>query len=206
MAGLDNDVHFNSGMRIEPVSAQPERIMQKTATGVGYYNVSGDPEGVVSANVGSFATDRSNGHAYLKESGTGNTGWSRLYPVGSIVGGPGVTITESGGNLIVNSVVYTDEGSNTSVISDSGSFATAAVTLTLPASPSDGERCEFVATNGVLTIQAAGTQVIHIAGDSSSAGGTATGTATGDSVTLVYQASTDDWWSQGAPCGVWVLA
>lgn len=123
----------------------------------------------------------------------------------NILGGPGVTVSGSGTTLTVNSVVYTDQAGSTSVTSDSGSFATDAVTLTLPASPSQGERVEMVATNGVLTIQAAGTQVIHLAGASSSAGGTCTGSATGDSIALIYQSSTDDWWALSAN-GVWVLA
>lgn len=124
----------------------------------------------------------------------------------NIVGGPGVTITGDVGTntLTVNSVLYTDQGVSTSVVADSGSFSTAAITLTLPASPNNGERCEFVATNGILTIQAAGTQVIHLGGDSSSAGGACTGSSTGDSITLIYQSSTDDWWSLSAN-GVWVL-
>lgn len=124
----------------------------------------------------------------------------------NIVGGPGVTIRGDAGTntLTVNSVLYTDQGVSTSVTSDSGSFSTAAITLTLPASPNNGERCEFIATNGILTIQAAGTQVIHLGGDSSSAGGACTGSSTGDSITLIYQSSTDDWWSLSAN-GVWVL-
>jgi len=139
---------------------------------------------------------------------TGDTGGALSPTAGNIniLGGPGVTVTGSGSTLTVNSVVYTDQAVSTSVTSDSGSFATGSVTLTLPASPNDGERVELIATNGILTVQAAGTQVIHIAGDSSSAGGTATGSATGDSLNLIYQASTDDWWSLGSPAGVWVLA
>lgn len=159
-----------------------------------------------------FTVD-SNGYVSLATTGiaqtiTGDSGGA-LSPSSNnwnILGGPGVTTTGSGSTLTINSVVYSDESGSTSVVSDSGSFATNAVTLTLPASPNDGERVELIATNGVLTVQAAGTQVIHIAGDSSSAGGTLTGTATGDSISLIYQASTDDWWSLGSPAGVWVAA
>lgn len=122
-----------------------------------------------------------------------------------ISGGPGVTITGDTNEIIVNSVIYTDQAGSTSVTSDSGSFATDAVTLTLPASPAQGERVELIATNGVLTVQAAGTQVIHLGGDSSSAGGTCTGSASGDALSLIYQSSTDDWWALSA-VGVWILA
>ena len=124
----------------------------------------------------------------------------------SILGGPGVTTSGSGSTLTINSVVYTDQGGSTSVTSDSGSFSTAAITLTLPASPSSGERCEFIAsTADQLVIQAAGTQVIHLGGVASSAGGTATSSAIGDAMSLIYQSSTDDWWALNS-VGVWVLA
>jgi hypothetical protein len=124
----------------------------------------------------------------------------------TLTGGPGVTITNGVGSITINSVLYTDQGSGVTVVSDSGSFSTAAITLTLPASPNNGERCEFIAASGVLVIQLAGTQVGHLAGASTSAGGTFTGSATGDSIVLIYQSSTDDWWALGSPSGVWVLA
>ena len=138
---------------------------------------------------------------------TGDTGGALSPTAGNIniLGGPGVTTTGSGSTLTINSVVYTDEGINATVDRDSGSFATAAITLTLPASPANGERCEFIATNGVLVVQANGTQVIHLGGDSTSAGGTVTGSATGDALNLIYQSSTDDWWALSA-VGVWSLA
>ena len=124
----------------------------------------------------------------------------------TLTGGPGVTITNGAGSITINSVLYRDHASSVTVVSDSGSFATAAITLTLPASPNNGERCEFIAASGVLVIQLAGTQVGHLAGASTSAGGTITGSNTGDSISLIYQSSTDDWWSLGSPSGVWLLA
>jgi hypothetical protein len=38
----------------------------------------GTPEAVVTAGIGSICRDRTNGDVYLKESGTGNTGWVRI--------------------------------------------------------------------------------------------------------------------------------
>lgn len=103
-------------------------------------------------------------------------------------------------------LAYTDQASSVSVTSDSGSFSTAAITLTLPASPAQGDVCEFVAsTSDQLVIQAAGTQVIHIGNTASSATGTATSSAIGDSLSLVYQSSTDDWWALNS-VGNWTLA
>lgn len=107
----------------------------------------------------------------------------------------------------VRTPIYTDQGLSTTVRLNSGSFATAAVTLTTPASTnlSDGDLLEIVATNGAVVIQLAGTQVAHNGSSVTSSGGTITGTATGDSITLRYQASTNDWWATSV-IGTFVLA
>jgi len=127
--------------------------------------------------------------------------------VQEVLGGPGVTITGSASNPIVNSVVYTDQGGSTSVISDSGSFATAGITLTLPATPAQGELCEFVATSAaVLVIDAPGTQLIRVTNAVSSAGGTATSPGlAGDSLTLRYRTADTTWYTTSV-IGVWVTA
>jgi len=78
MAGNDNNVHFNEGVRLEPSTVRGQGNMQKTANDLGLMNVSGDPEGVVSANPGSKAFDRASGCEYIKVTGTGNTGWERI--------------------------------------------------------------------------------------------------------------------------------
>lgn len=123
----------------------------------------------------------------------------------NILGGPGVTVTGAGTTLTVNSVVYTDHGVGATVATDSGSFSTAAITLTVPVSPTNGERVEFIAASGVLVIQMSGTQIAHLAGAATSAGGTITGSATGDFLSLIFQSSTHDWWSISSG-GVWILA
>lgn len=139
---------------------------------------------------------------------TGDSGGALSPTAGNwnILGGPGVTTSGSGSTLTINSVVYTDEGISASVTSDSGSFSTAAITLTLPASPANGERCEFIAsTADQLVITAAGTQVINVGSTASSAGGTLTSNAKGDAVSLIYQSSSDDWFALSV-VGVWTAA
>lgn len=119
---------------------------------------------------------------------------------GSKTGGSGSTVT-------VRSPPYADLGSSNSVTLNSGTFATAAITITTPvtAGLSDGDLLEIVATNGVVVIQLAATQVAHLGSVATSVAGTITGTATGDSLTLRYQASTNDWWAT-ASVGIWNLA
>ncbi len=140
---------------------------------------------------------------------TGDSGGALVPNSGNwnILGLSGSKTVGSGSTLTVKSPPYANQGSSTSVTLNSGSFATAAITLTTPvtAGLADGDLLEFVATNGVLVIQLAATQVAHVGSAASSAAGTITSTATGDSVSLRYQASTNDWWATSV-IGVWVLA
>lgn len=127
--------------------------------------------------------------------------------VNNVVGGPGVTVTNSGTTYTVNSVVYTNQAGSTSVTKNSGSFSTAAVTLTTPVTAGlvDGDLLEFVATSGVLIIQLAATQVAHLGSVATTAAGSLTSAATGDSISMRYQASTNDWWVTSS-IGTWLLA
>lgn len=117
------------------------------------------------------------------------------------------TISLAANTLTVKSPNYSDQGGSTTVLLNTGSFATAAITLTTPASAGllDGDLLEFVATNGVLVIQLAATQVAHIGTIATSVAGTITSTNTGDALALRYQVSTNDWWATSV-VGVFVLA
>lgn len=140
---------------------------------------------------------------------TGDSGGALSPTAGNwnILGRSGSKTSGSGSTLTINSPPYTDQAGSTTVTLNSGSFATNAITLTTPATAglADGDLLEFVATNGVLVIQLAATQVAHLGSSATSAAGTLTSTATGDSICLRYQASTNDWWATSS-IGVWVLA
>lgn len=125
----------------------------------------------------------------------------------NILGRSGSKTSGSGSTLTVNSPPFADQGGSTTVTLNSGSFATAAITLTTPATAGllDGDLLQFVATNGILIVQLAATQVGHLGSSATSAAGTFTSTATGDSLTLRYQASTNDWWATSS-IGNWTLA
>lgn len=125
----------------------------------------------------------------------------------NVLGRSGSKTGGSGSTLTVRSPPYSDQALSTTVTLNSGSFATAAITLTTPATAGllDGDLLEFVATNGVLVIQLAATQVAHLGSVATSAAGTLTSTLTGDSISLRYQASTNDWWATSS-IGTWVLA
>lgn len=140
---------------------------------------------------------------------TGDSGGALSPTAGNwnILGLSGSKTSGSGSTLTVKSPPYADQGGSTTVTLNSGSFATAAITLTTPATAglADGDLLEFVATNGVLVIQLAATQVAHLGAAATTAAGTITSTATGDSISLRYQASTNDWWATSS-IGAWVLA
>lgn len=125
----------------------------------------------------------------------------------NILGGPGVTTTSFAANTFtINSVIFTDLGGSASVPRDSGSFATAAITLTLPAAAQQGELLEFVCTTAsALVVDAPGTDLIRIGTLVTSAGGTATSTAIGDSLTLRYRAADTTWYATSV-IGTWVIA
>lgn len=126
MSGFDNEVVYCSGVRLEESSAQDIFLAQKTNS-VSDLNVSGSPEGVVSANPASLAHDRSSGSIYQKVSGTGNTGWSALINTAStlfiktITGDSGGAQSPSAGNFNILGT-----GSITSV----GTAATETIQLT----------------------------------------------------------------------------
>lgn len=75
MAGSRNDTHYSRGYALFPADTNSIYTLGLNAEVTGIYNVDGDPEGVVSANVGSIALDRTNGDLYQKQTGTSSSGW-----------------------------------------------------------------------------------------------------------------------------------
>jgi hypothetical protein len=66
------------GANANPVSNSADNQIAIKAGTTAWYSASGSPEGAVSAGVGSLYTDSSGGTGttlYVKESGSGNTGW-----------------------------------------------------------------------------------------------------------------------------------
>ena len=103
-------------------------------------------------------------------------------------------------------VLWSSYVASSPVDSFTGSNATVALTFTLPAAPNVGDICDFMcSTVGPVVIQASGIDVIQIGAASSSAGGTATSTALGDSIHLVYVVA-NLWAAIGSPQGTWTLA
>lgn len=61
-----------------PSSPSLVRINGLLAGTVAITTNAGSPEGVITANLGSYCADTTNGEGYIKKSGTGNTGWKLI--------------------------------------------------------------------------------------------------------------------------------
>lgn len=141
---------------------------------------------------------------------TGDSGGS-LSPVANnwnIFGLSGSKTSGSGATLTVKSPPFSQVGASATSSLNTGEFVTAAVTRTLPASAglADGDLFIYSCTTaGALVIQAVGTQKIRIGTLLSSAAGTATSTAIGDSVTLRFDA-TQGFFMAVSVIGTWLIA
>jgi len=118
--------------------------------------------------------------------------------VTGVIGTNTLTISTSSGGIS-----WSDESGAFSPLKGNGYFITATATGTLPVAPADGDTIAFnVIIGNVLTIQAAGTQLIRVGDAISGAGGTAASTAIGDSIVLVYRLSSTTWHALSS-IGIW---
>lgn len=126
-----------------------------------------------------------------------------------------VTIDSSTDQLGVQAIpsgqlTWLDEGSSFPASANTGYFCTAPLTVTLPASPNQGDviniAVDFVTSPGNAVIVQANTgQTIRTSNMDTSSGGTATNTAQGDALSLVYRAFSAEWFSLSTE-GSWILA
>ncbi len=138
---------------------------------------------------------------------TGDSGGALSPTAGNwnILGGPGVTTTGSGSTLTINSTVFTDTTATTMAV-DNGYFATAAGTYNLPASAAQGELITIVCdTAGAVVVDAPALNFIRVGSLITAAGGTATSTSIGDSLTLRYRLSSLTWEAVSV-IGTWLIA
>jgi hypothetical protein len=78
-ANVANGMVFDPGVSITADSLVTDGLLDKTDNDVGVFFTAGNPEGALSAGIGSIALRRdgsSGATAYVKESGVGNTGWT----------------------------------------------------------------------------------------------------------------------------------
>ena len=120
---------------------------------------------------------------------------------GTITLGGSVTLTATGAGF-----VWTDEAISFNAASNNGYFCTAVLTVTLPASPSQGDVIRVVCdTTSVVTIQANTGQFIRLGNVISASAGTAASTRRGDAINIVYRAATGVWFAFEGTVGTWGL-
>lgn len=170
--------------------------------------------GLANFNSAQFAVDA---NGFVTTSGTGvvnsltaDSGGILSPTAGNfnIFGLSGTKTSGSGSTLTIKSPPFSQVGASATSSLNTGEFVTAVVTRTLPASAglADGDLFIYVCTTaGALTIQAVSAQKIRLGSSISSAAGTATSTAIGDSISLRFNA-TDGFFYAVSSIGNWTLA
>ena len=128
----------------------------------------------------------------------GNINVSGLNGITTINGGAGI--------LQISNLQWFDRAAPVTVAANTGNFFTAAITLTLPAAPTQGSVCKFTCENAPpCVIQANAGQIISIGFTSSAVAGSATSTNNGDALELVFRSAANEWIAT-ASIGSWTLA
>jgi hypothetical protein len=141
---------------------------------------------------------------------TGDSGGALVPSSGNwnFVGLSGTKTSGSGSTITIKSPPFSQVGASATSTLNTGEFVTAAVTRTLPVSAGlvDGDLFIYVCTTaGALVIQSVGAQKIRFGTLLSSAAGTITSTAIGDSVTLRFDATQGFFMVVGS-IGTWLVA
>jgi hypothetical protein len=141
---------------------------------------------------------------------TGDSGGALSPTAGNfnILGRSGSKVSGAVSTLTVKSPPFSQVGSSATSSLNTGEFVTAAVTRTLPASAglADGDLFIYVCTTaGALVVQSVTAQKIRIGNVITSAAGSATSTAIGDSLTLRFNA-TDGFFYAVSVVGNWTLS
>jgi hypothetical protein len=110
MAGIQNNIEFAGGFKLQASSSRDISDMKTLSTDVSRINHTGNPEGVIDANPSSLCHDPVSGIVYIKGSGTGNTGWFAIPTNGSGVNSwIDVTSGASPTNMVQNTGYYSDD-------------------------------------------------------------------------------------------------
>jgi len=130
--------------------------------------------------------------------------------VNTLTAGPGISIANGAGSITISNTgvtsTWTDEAAPFAAVASNGYFVTAAVTATLPAGAAQGDTIQIVDEfGGGVVVQANAAQQIRIGSVISAVAGSATTTARGDSITLVFRASNNTWIAVPGVEGNWTV-
>ena len=114
--------------------------------------------------------------------------------------GSGVSISASGNtvdfSVSSSGLGFSDVSTDQTISSNAGYFVTSGVTLTLPASPSQGDSIVIACdTASPVTLQLPAGQYIRLSNVLTSAGGTCSSLNQGDSLVMYYRSASSTWWA-----------
>lgn len=185
MAGIQNNIEFAGGFKLQASSSRDISDMMTLSTDVSSVNHTGNPEGVVAANPSSFCHDPVSGNVYIKGSGSGNTGWFQIPTNGSGVNSwIDVTSGASPTNMVQNTGYYSDDPASN-------------ITFNLPATAVRDSVIRITNRQASFnfTIAQASGQSIQFGNQvtTTGAGGSITSTAKGDSIEMICVVANTTW-------------
>ena len=193
IAGIDG---VNVGSVAKVVTEASDQLGTATITGSSTVTVT------PTANTITLAAGTSVATTFNADSGSATPSSNAI----TFAGGPGITTSATGSTVTINSVVFSDPNTNVTLAANTGVFAKAAITLTLPGSVAQGTVVEVVnALANTIVIQAASSQLIRVGSAVSSATGTATSVTQGDTLILRYRTANTTWYATSV-IGTWSLA
>lgn len=127
----------------------------------------------------------------------------------TITAGTGISITPGANTITIAATFvdfpFTDKSTSFSAASNNGYFVTGTSTATMPASPSQGDKIEFIVdTASTLTVTANTGQTLRIGSSLSASAGTAANNARGDAVTFIYRSADTEWLALSV-IGTWTV-
>lgn len=127
----------------------------------------------------------------------------------TLTAGSNITITNGANSISIaattSAFTWTDQGTNFAASSNNGYFCTAALTATLPGSPSQGDVVRiFCDTGSTVTVTANAGQKIRLGSSVSALAGTAACAVQGNALNLVYRSSSAIW-NAVSSVGSWTI-
>lgn len=131
----------------------------------------------------------------------------------TLTAGSGIAITNAANSITISSTAtafaWSVQNANFTAAAGNGYLVTATANVTMPTSPNNGDTISFISGintgSGQITLTPQVTRKISISNVLGSLGGTAVSTAYGNSLTLIYIAAQNTWFSTSV-IGSWTVS